>query len=165
MTNRTATFFLVISLMVPSCQLFDGFGGLEQDPRWVMLNKEVQDRAAEVQDLVESNRVLYKELEADGVSAERLDRISSQLLENFDQLGELADFQGRAKVDLAAIAEEHEIPGWQLTLAAASSALVGMGVPTSGPLAPILAGIAPILERLGIRNRRRREDWHGKRKQ
>ena len=160
MIDRLSAFVLVTAMAVPSCQFLEAAGDLESDPRWVALNLEVQERTLEVEALIADNQRIYRELDGATIGAEQAAMVSAQLVKNLDQLAELADLQARAQVDLDAIAEEYEIPGWQLALAAAGSAIVGMGIPTSGPLAPWLAGAAPLLERFGIRNRRRREDWH-----
>jgi hypothetical protein len=160
MSNRFAFFILAVSLTVPSCQYLERSVELETDPRWVALTEEVQERTLEVEALITDNQRIYRELDGATIGAEQAAMVSAQLVKNLDQLAELAELQGRAQVDLDAIAEDYEIPGWQLALAAAGSAIVGMGIPTSGPLAPWLAGAAPLLERFGIRNRRRREDWH-----
>lgn len=160
MIDRLSVFVLVAAMAVPSCQFLEAADDLESDPRWVALTEEVQERTLEVEALIADNQRIYRELDGATIGAEQAAMVSAQLVKNLDQLAELADLQARAQVDLDAIAEEYEIPGWQLALAAAGSAIVGMGIPTSGPLAPWLAGAAPLLERFGIRNRRRREEWH-----
>lgn len=161
MRSTVTRFFILLPLLAaPSCQYLEGSLELEADPRWVALTEEVQERTLEVEALIADNQRIYRELDGAVIGAEQAAMVSAQLVKNLDQLAELADLQARAQVDLDAIAEEYEIPGWQLALAAAGSAIVGMGIPTSGPLAPWLAGAAPLLERFGIRNRRRREDWH-----
>lgn len=54
--------------------------------------------------------------------------------------------------------------GWweEALLWAGSAFLIGQGVPTSGPVAPFLSWLQPLLEAAGLRNGRRREE---KRKQ
>ena len=160
MIDRLSVFVLVTAMAVPSCQFLEASEDLESDPRWVALTEEVQERTLEVEELLAENKRIYEELDGAELTADQAAMAAEQLVKNLDQLAELADLQARAEVDLEAIAEDYQVPGWQLALATAGSAIVGMGIPTSGPLAPWLAGAAPLLERFGIRNRRRREDWH-----
>lgn len=157
---RALPILILAALVAPSCEFLAMEADLESDPRWVALTEEVQDRTLEVQALMGENELLYQQLKGEELSAEMAAQAAYQVAENLEELAELAQLQQRAQVDLDAIAAEYEIPEWQLYLATAASALVGMGVPTSGPLAPFLAGIAPLLERFGIRNRRKREEWH-----
>jgi len=157
---RALPILILAALVAPSCEFLAMEADLESDPRWVALTEEVQDRTLEVQALMGENELLYQQLKGEELSAEMAAQAAYQVAENLEKLAELADLQQRAQIDLDAIAAEYEIPEWQLYLATAASALVGMGVPTSGPLAPLLAGVAPLLERFGIRNRRKREKWH-----
>lgn len=157
---RALPILILAALVAPSCEFLAMEADLESDPRWVALTEEVQDRTLEVQALFDDNELLYQELKGEQLSAEMAAQAAYQVAQNLEKLAELADLQQRAEVDLDAIADEYQVPEWQLYLATAASALVGMGIPTSGPLAPILGGIAPLLERFGIRNRRKRQEWH-----
>ena len=159
--NRT---LIVLALLaVPACDFLTAQGDLERDPRWVMLQEEVQDRTLEVQALVGEIDILTEELKEEGITADFAAQAGRRLAEAIEQVALLTDLQEKAAVDLEAISAEYEVPEWQLWLASAASAVVGMGVPTSGPLAGILAGLGPVLESLGVRNRRKRREYHTRR--
>ena len=151
-------FPVAILALLPACAFLEA--DLESDPRWMSLTYEVEQRSLEIYELVEENKRLYDEIEAEGLSADHAAAIAGQLADNLAKIAELNEWQQTARIDLDTIAEEYEIPEWQLWLSAAGSVLFGMGVPTSGPLAGVLAGLAPFLERFGIRNGRRRKEWH-----
>lgn len=151
---------IVFLVAATSCEFIGATGDITEDPRWVALAADVDERSAAAETLMAENRALYDKIREEGVAPEVIASMASQLAANLEELARLANLQERAKAELEDLGEEYSVPSWQLYLAAAGSAIVGMGIPTSGPLAPILGGIAPLLERFGIRNRRRREDWH-----
>lgn len=145
-------------VFLPSCEFLTA--DLDSDPRWVAIQETVQEQAGSLDALVEDNEALYNQLRAEGITAATAAAATEQLAANFAKIQELNVLQDKAKVDLEAIAAEHAVPEWQLWAGTAFSALIGMGVPTSGPLAGLLGGLGPILETVGVRDRRKRKQYH-----
>lgn len=145
-------------VFLPACEFLTA--DLDSDPRWVAIQETVQEQAGSLDALVEDNEALYNQLRAEGITAATAAAATEQLAANFAKIQELNVLQDKAKVDLEAIAAEHAVPEWQLWVGTAFSALIGMGVPTSGPLAGLLGGLGPILETVGVRDRRKRKQYH-----
>lgn len=157
-------YLLTISiLLVASCEFLAA--DLESDPRWVAAQVSVQEQAASLEALAADNEALYNQLREEGVTAATVAATTEQLAANFAKIQELNALQGQVKIDLEAIAAEHAVPEWQLWAGTAASALIGMGIPTSGPLAGLLGGLGPVLESFGVRNRRKRRTYHTERDQ
>lgn len=153
-------YLLLLLISLPACEYLTAYGDLEQDPRYVELQTDIQERALKIEGLIGEIDDLKDKLGQEGLTADFAAQAGMRLAEAVEEVGMIADLQQRAKVDIEAIAAEHAVPEWQLWASTAVSALVGMGIPTSGPLAGLLGGLGPILESFGVRNRKKRKEYH-----
>lgn len=158
-------YLLLLLLALPACEYLTAYGDLESDPRYVQLQDDISERALKIEGLIGEIDSLKDKLSQEGLTADFAAQAGMRLAEAVEEVGLIANLQERAKVDIEAIAKEHAVPEWQLWAGTAVSAIVGMGIPTSGPLAGLLGGLGPLLEFAGVRNRRKRKQYHLERDQ
>lgn len=132
--------------------------------------KEAAENAAEAWDQVEQLTERVRSGELDSEALAEATQALAVAMAAYDQ-GQAAIEEIKAQADEARgaaetawnraedLADSSGIPTWL----AALLAVLGMGVPTSGPFAPVLGAVGPLLERTGLRNRERRMEYHATR--
>lgn len=175
---KTMKHFAAIALLMlalPSCSLFEGWGDILEDPQFIEATEAADaatEKAMRLATELDMLREQYDEVKAvaerDGLSLEVAQASAAALADLAEIISDkegtlegikddVAEFTGAAE----AIAEKYDKPEWMTTAVAggafAVGKVLGMGVPTSGPLAPFLAWLAPILQAFGLRNGDKRQ--------
>jgi len=155
-------YLLILALLLGSCQfvsdIIESYGGDDQQALVLEVNAKLQEKV----ELLAENAKLKEKFEG-GVTEKEAAEIGLLMAKNAVAIDEISDDVESVRAQIEEIASDRGVSTGAATVGAALTGIVAMGMPTSGPLAGLLGGLAPLLEWLKLRNRRKRREYHAKR--